>query len=86
MKQFIIVLGVLACLFAAPALADVNVNTATAEELQALEGIGDAKAQAIIAYREAHGDIENMADLKKVDGIGAATAKALADDVTFGAK
>ena len=48
----------------------VNINTAGAQELKALPGIGDAKAAAIIAYREENGAFSAASDLKKVEGIG----------------
>lgn len=83
MKRFAILLGAISFFAAAAAMAAVNVNTATAEELQSLDGIGEVKAQAIVAYREENGDFNNLAELKEVDGIGSATAKDLADDVTF---
>lgn len=47
----------------------ININTATATELTALPGIGDVKAQAIVAYREANGDFESIEDIMNVDGI-----------------
>lgn len=61
--------------------APVNVNTATAEEIsKALSGIGLAKAQAIVAYREANGAFKQASDLTKVKGIGEKTIeKNLAD-------
>ncbi|GMB07560.1 competence protein ComEA [Thermolongibacillus altinsuensis] len=48
----------------------VNINTATAEELQTLSGIGPAKADAIIAYREENGPFQKIEDLLNVSGIG----------------
>lgn len=47
----------------------VNINTATAEQLQTLPGIGQAKANAIIAYREANGSFSSIEDLRQVPGI-----------------
>ena len=47
----------------------VNINTATAEQLQTLPGIGQAKAKAIVAYREANGNFSSIEDLRKVPGI-----------------
>ena len=47
----------------------VNINTATAEQLQTLPGIGQAKANAIVAYRENNGNFSSIEDLRKVPGI-----------------
>lgn len=47
----------------------VNINTADAELLMTLPGIGEARALDIIAYREEHGAFEKKEDLKKVSGI-----------------
>lgn len=48
----------------------VNINTATAEELQSLPRIGPAMAQRIIAWREAHGGFRSVDELDAVPGIG----------------
>ena len=58
------------CLSVANA-AGVSLNTASAEELAAaLTGIGLAKAEAIVAYREQHGVFLSIDDLTLVSGIG----------------
>ena len=51
-------------------LTPVNINTATAEELQTLPRIGPAMAQRIIAWREAHGGFRSVDELDAVPGIG----------------
>ncbi|MBR3132959.1 MAG: ComEA family DNA-binding protein [Clostridia bacterium] len=48
----------------------ININKADANELQTLNGIGEATAIAIIKYREENGDFESPEDLKNVPGIG----------------
>lgn len=48
----------------------LNVNTATAKELEALPGIGPAIAARIVAYREQNGNFTSMSDLEAVSGIG----------------
>lgn len=52
----------------------VNVNTADATELAAaLDGVGKSKAQAIVEFRDAHGEFKHPDELVKVTGIGLAT-------------
>lgn len=48
----------------------ININTATAEELTALPGIGNVLAQRIVDYRTTHGPFRSKDDLSKVTGIG----------------
>ncbi|MBC6907460.1 helix-hairpin-helix domain-containing protein [Saccharophagus sp. K07] len=52
----------------------VNINTASADALaEILNGVGPAKAAAIVAYRDEHGPFTSVDDLIKVKGIGPAT-------------
>ena len=60
----------------------VNINTASAEELTSLKGIGQTRAESIVAYRQEHGAFAAVEDLKSVSGIGDATYQKIADAIT----
>ena len=60
----------------------INLNTATAEQLDTLPGVGPVTAQAIIAWRTKHGRFSRVAELQEVDGIGAKTYASLAGKLT----
>lgn len=64
--------------FAEPA-APININTATVETLASLDGVGEAKAQAIVSYRTENGPFQSAADLTAVSGIGERTLEKNAD-------
>ncbi|MDX1459225.1 MAG: helix-hairpin-helix domain-containing protein [Marinobacter sp.] len=64
-------------------LQPVNINTATEEELTTLDGIGQSKAEAIIAYRESHGPFSSEAELTNVRGIGDQTLAKNAPRITL---
>lgn len=59
----------------------INLNTASPQELTALEGIGEVKAQAIISYRTEHGDFLNIEEVLRVKGIGEKTFEKIKDDI-----
>ncbi len=80
-KLFGSVLGLVAML-ALPAFAAVNINTATQSELEAVTGVGPAKAKAIIAYRDANGGFKNLEELDKVKGFGKASIEKLKGELS----
>lgn len=62
----------------------VDINTAGAEDLQRLPGIGEKRAQAILDYREEHGPFQTVDELDNVDGIGEGILSGLRDYATVG--
>lgn len=60
----------------------ININTATAAELDKLPGIGPTYAQAIITYRSQNGPFVKIEDIEKVKGIGPKTFEKLKDKIT----
>lgn len=63
----------------------ININTATAKELdKGLAGVGRAKAEAIVRYREANGPFQSVDDLAKVPGIKAKTIEKIKPLVSVG--
>lgn len=61
----------------------ISLNRATQSELEKLPGIGEKKAQAILAYRDAHGRFRTYEELLEVDGIGEATLEGLLPYLTL---
>lgn len=59
----------------------VNINTASVSELTTLPGIGQAKASAIVEYRNQHGNFESIEALTKVKGIGEKLMLRLAQNI-----
>jgi competence protein ComEA len=60
----------------------VNINTADAQTLETLAGIGEKRAEAIIEYRSKHGPFVSVEDLLKVKGIGVKTLDKNRDNMT----
>jgi competence protein ComEA len=61
----------------------VNINTADAQELTKLKGVGEKKAEAIIAWRNENGGFKTVEDLLEVKGIGEATLEANRENISI---
>ena len=61
----------------------VNINTAGKEELMTLTGIGEAKAQSILDYREEHGQFGSIEDLMLIEGIKEGVFNKIKEDITI---
>lgn len=59
----------------------ININTASAEELQELSGIGEVLSEAIVAYREENGAFASIEDIQNVSGIGEARYESIKDAI-----
>lgn len=70
--------------FSGLALAAVDLNTATVEQLDGLKGVGPVKAKAIVEYRTKNGPFKSVDDLEKVNGFGKKTVDALRTEVGVG--
>jgi len=77
---------ILAILLFVPALLfaeTVNINTADKESLMAaIQGVGEKRAEAIIAYREENGPFKSVEELSEVKGIGSATIESNYENLT----
>lgn len=82
MLAFMLAVGVMTTAVAAEKL---DINSATATQLaSALDGIGEKKARAIVAYRQANGEFTELDQLQNVKGIGEATVNRLRGQLTLG--
>lgn len=63
--------------------AEMNINTATPEQLTQLKGIGDKKAQAIVAWRKANGPFTSIDQLAEVKDISANTLERMETTLTL---
>jgi comEA protein len=69
---------------AKPAAASINLNTATAAELEKLPGIGQKVAARIVEYRQKHGPFKKVEELMNVQGIGEKSFLQFRNQLTVG--
>src|SRR3954471_6266745 len=65
------------------AFGAVNINSATQEQLESLNGIGPVKAKAIIDYRTKNGRFKTLEEIKNVDGVGDVTFDKIKGDIAL---
>jgi competence ComEA-like helix-hairpin-helix protein len=73
----------MACRTALALEGRLNINTATAKQLQELPFIGSSKARAIVAYRRQHGQFRSLDDLRQTKAIGGSTYEAIKAYITI---
>ncbi len=75
-----------ALLLANPAFAaePLDINQASAAELETLDGIGPVYAERIVEYRDKHGRFDSVDQLAEVNGIGEKTVAVIKDEVDVG--
>lgn len=62
----------------------LDINTASAKQLESLKGIGNEIAKRIVDYREANGPFKSVDDLQKIKGIGKGKLAKIKDNLTVG--
>lgn len=84
MNKNIIIAALMAIGLSCPAFAAVDLNNASVAELESVNGIGPAKAQAIVDYRKAHGNFKTVDELDNVKGFGKKSVDKLKTEFTLG--
>ena len=85
MRKLFLVLVMLVA-FSGVAVAAVNINTATKEELTSIKGVGEKRAQDIIDYRTKNGPFKTVDDLEKIPGVGPGLMKRIRSQVSTSGK
>jgi competence protein ComEA len=84
-KIRIVLFTLLLCLsLSLSAAGTININTADRDTLMTIKGVGEKRAEAIVAFRKEHGPFASVNDLTQVDGIGQSTVDSNRDNLTVG--
>jgi competence protein ComEA len=75
----------LGCALTVYAAESININTADKETLMSIKGIGEKRAEAIIAYRKEHGSFKSVDELAEIKGLGPAFIESNRKNLTVGA-
>jgi competence protein ComEA len=78
---FLLVAGFTVVPVLAQSSGKININTASAEELMQLKGIGEKMAERIVAFREANGSFQTPEDLMQVKGVGEKMFEKIRDQI-----
>jgi competence protein ComEA len=86
LRKFLLLFAMLAAPCLVAAAEPVNINTADKETLMTVKGVGERRAEAIIAWREQHGPFKSVDDLAQVQGIGRQIIEDNRETLTTGEK
>lgn len=84
MKKLLLIMASVIAFSIGPAWAAVDINTATAAQLESVNGIGPKKAEAIVEYRKKNGPFKSVDDLENVKGLGKASIDKMRGELTVG--
>ena len=80
----IVLVALLACSLGLPAAEPININSADRQSLMQVKGVGEKRADAIIAWREKNGPFRSVEQLAEIEGIGASLIETNKDMLTVG--
>lgn len=84
MKKTLLIIASIIAFTTTPVWAAVDINTASAAQLESVNGIGPKKAEAIVEYRKKHGAFKSVDDLENVNGLGKASIDKMRNELTVG--
>ena len=84
MKKLLLIVASVIAFSVNPAFAAVDINTATAAQLESVNGLGPKKAEAIVEYRKKNGQFKSVDELENVKGLGKASIEKKRNELTVG--
>lgn len=83
LRRLFVALALTLSTLGAGAMEPVNINTASADALATLKGVGRVRADAIVAHREEHGAFNDIEELTEVQGIGPTVLELNRDNIVL---